>query len=427
MKTYRSRVIDSELDELAELPALAIEGPKGTGKTETARRRAVTLVRLDEPEQQEIAAADPKRVLVGDGPVLLDEWQRVPSLWDTVRRAVDDGVPPGPFLLTGSAAPGDDSDGPQRHSGAARIDIVRMRPMTLIERVDMSPTVSLRDLFDESETMIAGEATFCLEDYTEEITRSGFPGIRVYEGRALRARLDGYVSRIIDRDFEDELGKTVRRPEALRRWMAAYAAATATTTTLEKIRDAATSGQGTPAKTTVLSYRDALTRLFILDPVEGWTPSNSHLKRLTQTPKHHLTDPALAVSLLGLTKEKLLKGRGGTELIPRDGVFLGDLFESLVTQAVRVFAQSIEARVFHMRTRNGEHEIDLIVEDASGEVVAFEVKLSGTVDNRDCRHLNWLHSQIGDRLKERVVVTTGSRAYRRPDGICVVPFALLGP
>jgi len=346
VESYRRRSIDDELDELlGALPALALEGPKGVGKTATAQRRAATTVRLDEPAQRQIAEADPGRVLAGDGPVLLDEWQRVPALWDAVRRAVDDGVPRGPFLLTGSAAPADGRQDTQRHSGAGRIDVLRMRPMTLSERLGLDTTVSLRALLNGDQAEVGGSSEISLSEYTEEIISSGFPGIRALSGRVRRVRLDGYISRIIDRDFADELGQQVRRPDTLRRWMRAYAAATSTVTSLEKIRDAATHNEATPAKTTVLAYRDALARLFILDPVDGWAPTNSHLKRLTQSAKHHIADPALAAALLGITEDKLLKGEGGLVAIPRDGSFLGALFESLVTLSIRVFAQAAEAQV----------------------------------------------------------------------------------
>jgi len=426
--TYRRRIIDDELDELVgALPALALEGPKGVGKTATAERRASTVLRLDEPAQQQIADADPSRALTGRGPVLLDEWQRVPALWDAVRRAVDDGVPEGPFLLTGSAAPADGQQDPQRHSGAGRIDILRMRPMTLSERLDLDSTVSLRGLLNGDQDEVGGSTELGLSQYTEEIVRSGFPGIRALSGRARRVRLDGYIARIIDRDFEDELGQQVRRPDTLRRWMMAYAAATSTATSLEKIRDAATHDRAAPAKTTALAYRDALTRLFVLDPVDGWAPTKNHLERLTQSAKHHLADPALAAALLGLTEEKLLEGEGGLDAIPRDGTFLGALFESLVAQSVRVFAQAAEAQVRHLRIRRGHREVDLIVEGRAGELVAVEVKLSATVDDGDVKHLRWLRHELKDDVRAAVVITTGPHAYRRSDGIYVVPLALLGP
>ena len=428
MESYRRRSIDDELDELVgALPALALEGPKGVGKTATAQRRAATIVRLDEPAQRQIAEADPGRVLAGDGPVLLDEWQRVPALWDAVRRAVDDGVPRGPFLLTGSAAPADSRQDPQRHSGAGRIDVLRMRPMTLSERLGLDTTVSLRALLNGDQAEVGGSSEIGLSEYTEEIISSGFPGIRALSGRARRVRLDGYISRIIDRDFADELGQQVRRPDTLRRWMRAYAAATSTVTSLEKIRDAATHNEATPAKTTVLAYRDALARLFILDPVDGWAPTNSHLKRLTQSAKHHIADPALAAALLGITEDKLLKGEGGLVAIPRDGTFLGALFESLVTLSVQVFAQAAEAQVRHLRTRSGDREVDLIVQGRAGEIVGIEVKLSATVDDDDVAHLRWLRDELKGDLRAALVITTGPHAYRRPDGICVVPLALLGP
>jgi len=144
--------------------------------------------------------------------------------------------------------------------------------MTLSERLGLDTTVSLRALLNGDQAEVGGSSEISLSEYTEEIISSGFPGIRALSGRARRVRLDGYISRIIDRDFADELGQQVRRPDTLRRWMRAYAAATSTVTSLEKIRDAATHNEATPAKTTVLAYRDALARLFILDPVDGWAP-----------------------------------------------------------------------------------------------------------------------------------------------------------
>lgn len=427
MDVYRKRVLDSELSALATLPALAIEGAKGVGKTATAQQRAATVVRLDAEDERKIAMADPVRSLEGEGPVLLDEWQMVPALWDAVRRAVDDGQPPGPFLLTGSATPPEPENEPSRHSGAGRIASLRMRPMALTERVDLEPTVSLETLLDQGQGKLRGDSEFKLADYAEEITRSGFPGIRDLEPRARRVQLDGYVTRIVDRDFKNELGRQVRRPETLRAWMAAYAASTATVTSMEKIRKAAVSGESAPAQATSHAYRDALLRLFVLDPIEGWLPGSSHLKRLAQAPKHHLVDPSLAVSLLGLSVERLLRGEGAVPALPIDRPFLGSLFESMVAQSVRVFAQAIEARVFHLRTRNGDHEVDLIVERPSGEVVAIEVKLAATVGDDDVKHLKWLKARIGDRLTDAVVITTGRFAYRRTDGIAVVPLALLGP
>jgi len=403
--------------------ALAIEGAKGVGKTATAARRAARTRELDDPTQRKIAIADPARLLEGPTPVLIDEWQYVPQSWDLVRRAVDAGAEPGSFLLTGSSRPTERGS----HSGAARIISVRMRPLALSERGLSAPTVSLESLLQGTQPPLAGACTTRLEDYAREIVSSGFPGLRSSSGRTLRGHLDGYLRHIFDRDFE-ELGHNVRDPAGLRRWMTAYAAASSTTASFETIRDAATGGHNQkPAKTTTLPYRDVLERLWVIDPVEAWLPTRNRISRLSFPPKHQLADPALAARLLGIGADALLGGRPAGPPIPRDGALLGALFESLVTLSVRTHAQAAEASVKHLRTVAGRHEVDLIVERADGRVVAIEVKLARDVGDRDTRHLRWLAERIGDELLDAIVITTGAEAYRRPDGIGVVPAALLGP
>ena len=420
---YRRRVVDDELDELMpSLSALALEGAKGVGKTATATRRANTVHALDDPAQHSVAVADPTRLVNGDPPILIDEWQHVPESWDLVRRAVDEGAPPGRFLLTGSASPANLSI----HSGAGRIVSVRLLPLTLTERGVGSPTVSLHALLEGNRPDIAGMTDVGLERYADEILASGFPGLRGLSGRPLRAQLDGYLARVVERDFE-EVGHTVRNPVVLRRWMTAYAAASSTSASYETIRDAATSGQGEkPAKTTTLPYRDALQRLWIIDPVPAWLPTRNRISRLGAPPKHQLADPALAARLLGVDAQALLDAAPVGPPIPREGTLLGAMFESLVTLSVRVFAQAAEASVKHLRTHGGEHEVDLIVERGDGRVVAIEVKLARTVSESDVRHLHWLAGQIGDDLLDTVIVTSGEEAYRRQDGVAVVPAALLG-
>jgi predicted AAA+ superfamily ATPase len=421
---YLSRVLEDELEELlSALPAIAIEGPKGVGKTATASRRAQTIHSLDDPGQLEIAAADPRRLLTAAPPILIDEWQRLPETWDLVRRAVDEGAEEGRFLLTGSASP----DGSGTHSGAARIPTVRMRPLSWVERFGVSGSVSLAELLSGKKPDLQGETSVALEDYTDEILASGFPGLRRYAGRALGAQMDGYLARVVDRDFP-ELGRKVRNPAGLRRWMTAYAAASSTTTSFEKIRRAASNGDGgSVSYKAAAPYRAILERLWLLDPVPGWLPSRSHLKRLTAAEKHQLADPALAARLVGATKDALLQGESFGIPMPRDGTFLGALFESLVTLSLRVYAQSAEAAVKHLRSFAGDHEVDLIVQRADDRVVAVEVKLAAVPRDEDFRHLAWLRSEIGDDLLDAIVITTGRAAYRRTDGIGVVPLALLGP
>lgn len=421
---YWHRLVDDELDELMpSLAALALEGAKGVGKTATASRRASTIYRLDDPAQRSVAVADPTRLVEGNPPILIDEWQHVPESWDLVRRAVDDGAFAGSFLLTGSASPAKLST----HSGAGRIVTVRMRPLTLAERGLEEPTVSLRTLLEGSRPTIIGKTAVRLEHYVDEILASGFPGLRALSGRPLRAQLDSYLARIVEREF-DEMGHVIRNPAALRRWMTAYAAASSTTASYETIRDAATSGQGEkPAKTATLPYRDVLERLWILDPVSAWLPTRNRISRLAAPPKHQLADPALAARLLGADASALLEAAPIGPPLPREGTLLAALFESLVTLDVRVNAQAAEASVRHLRTHGGEKEVDLIVERADGRVLAIEVKLARNVVDSDVRHLHWLARQIGADLLDAMVVTTGDDAYRRQDGIAVVPAALLGP
>ena len=179
---YQRRIIDDELDELLpQLPAIAIEGPKGVGKTETAKQRAATILKLDEPAEASLLDADPQRLEREPTPILIDEWQRFPRSWDLVRRSVDENRAGGRFLLTGSAAP----TTPPTHSGAARIVRLRLRPLSLAERgLTDRPTVSLRELLNGNKPAINGTATMELADYTEEILASGFPAIRGFVGRA---------------------------------------------------------------------------------------------------------------------------------------------------------------------------------------------------------------------------------------------------
>jgi uncharacterized protein len=420
---YSRRLLDDELDELIDgLPAIALDGPKAVGKTATALRRAATVHRLDSAGERSIIAADLSRLLAGEPPILIDEWQRLPESFDRVRRAVDDGARAGSFLLTGSALP----TSPPTHSGAGRIVRLRMRPLSLAERGLDAPTVSLARLLRGERERLTGDTSMGLERYVEEILASGFPGLRGFSERTARLQLDGYLDRIVDRDFE-ELGREVRRPATLRAWMRAYAAATATTASYEKIRDAATSGHSEkPTKVTTQPYRDVLERLWILDPVPAWLPTRNRLARLSAPPKHHLADPALAARLLDVDAQTLLQASGTGPSVPRDGTLLGALFESLVTLSVRVYAQACEARIGHLRTWSGEREIDLIVEHR-GRVLAIEVKLGEVPEERDLRHLHWLREQIGSELADALIVTTGSAAYRRADGIAVVPAVLLGP
>lgn len=255
---YVRRVVDAELDELfSSVPAVLLDGAKGVGKTETALQRSGSVRRLDQAIDREIVAANLDGIGSAATPLLLDEWQRLPEVWDTVRRHVDINPAGGRFVLTGST-PGSVPD-IETHSGAGRIATIRMRPLTIVERLDVDPAISMRALIQGTAGNIVAASPLGLRDYTDEIVRGGFPGMRHLSGRALRNRLDGYLELVVVRELA-EAGLRVRRPEVLMGWLRAYAAATATTTTWEKVRAAANPGHRPPAASTTAPYIELLRR-----------------------------------------------------------------------------------------------------------------------------------------------------------------------
>jgi len=419
---YEERLVDQTLDTwLSMLPAIVLEGAKGVGKTATATRRATTVFPLDARATRLSVDQDPEVVGDGDGTTFIDEWQLVPDVWDVVRREVDDGAPAGRFLLAGSASV---MPGARIHSGAGRMVRLMMRPMSLPERGIVSPTVPFAGLLAGAHPSVSGSTKFTTADYVAEILASGFPGIRSRPGQAHPVLLSNYLDQIVDHGIP-EAGGRVQKPVALRGWLAAYGAATATTASYASILRSATPGEDDkPSKETGIAYRDLLQRLWILDPLPAWLPTFAHLVRLGQSPKHHLVDPALAAALVGATRESLLRGDGP---LRNDETFLGALFESLAVQTVRVLAQVAGAGVSHLRTRGGDHEVDIIVERPDHRVLAIEVKVATAVRPADATHLNWLEQTEPGLVLDKVILNTGPYAYRRPDGVAVVPLALLGP
>lgn len=416
---YERRVIDDLLDEhFLQLPAILLDGPKAIGKTSTALQRSATEHRLDvEPEYQR-AMIDPDWAITGSKPVLIDEWHRVPKTWDSVKRAVDLDSSAGQFLLTGSMPSA------QTHSGAGRITALRMRPLSFFERGIEQASVSMGDLLG-SKAEIVGDTKVSVNDYADEMLQSGLPGLRKLTGGPLIAALDGYLSRIVDTDIE-EMGLAVKRTKSLSAWLAAYAAATGTSASWERIRDASQAGfDQLPARSTVLAYRDALLRLRILDELPAWLPTQNQLIRVAQSEKHYLADTALAMRLLNFNPGGIQVAQE-TRFAPQDRPLFGRMFESLAVQSIRVYAERHMAKVMHYRDPQGRREVDLIITAPFGGTVAMEIKLATAPTMADAKHLLWLRRELGEELVAAVVVHAGPYAYEQ-DGVAFVPLALLGP
>ena len=407
---------------LPYLRAIMIGGAKGVGKTETAKLFANTTLQLDRKSVREGLEAEYERLYDYVPPVLIDEWQHLPEVWDRVRRMVDDNVPEGSIILTGSQQSKDLS----LHSGAGRIVRFRMRPLSLAERFRQPDKITLEDCF-------AGkvpdnpwiESTTTFTHYMQEVTRSGFPAIYNASEKIRSSLLDSYIENIATRDFAAQ-GIQLRQPDTLIRWMRAYAAATGTTTSYNKMLDAATPGEDNkPSKPTAISYREALRSLWLIDDLPYWGEGEDFFGRLKQTSKHFLADPGLEARLLGLSADDLIMGNANTAHDLIYGSIAGRLFESLCAMSVRSYAASLGAQTSFLRTVNGGREIDLIVEK-DRKLVIIETKMGATVSGEDVRHLNWFEEMLGDRVMEKIILTTGDQTYRRKDRVLVIPAALFG-
>ena len=406
---YLSRHADGRLSRLLEVhPALLIEGVRGAGKTSTASRLAAATLRLDQPPDAEMVANDPEAACASlPGPLLIDEWQRVPTVWDAVRRMIDANRSPGRFILSGSSRAAVTAD---IHTGAGRILPVRLRPMTLSERQGVAPIVSLKDLADQGIEAVRGaRSAFSTAEQLAATVESGLPGYLGMEQPDHQEALRSYLDLAVSRDLA-ETTSTPRNTSKLRRYVRAYGAVIGTSTEHAAIHRAAS-----VSKATGETYHDVLSRLGLIEELPGW--SNNRLKRLAKRPKRHLIDPALASADHYDTVDSLSRRR------PR----LGELFESLVVCQLRATAEALGLgwRFSHLRTAGGDQEIDLVADLPDGSVIAFEVKLSRTVGIADARHLMSLRDRLGHTFRAGLVVHPSTTAFRLGDRIAAAPLGTL--
>jgi len=414
---YQPRVADRELTtRLDATGAIVIEGPKACGKTATARQVARSEVLLDvDANARRAIALDPDLVLAGPTPRLIDEWQIEPAIWNHIRRAVDDRGMPGQFIFTGSAVPTDDIT---RHTGAARLARLRMRPMSLREAGRSTGVISLHALLAGQDPRSA-DPGLVLGDLTEQVVIGGWP-----------ANLNRTVTQSTQavRDYLDEMqrtdirrvGQTTRDPEKVGRLIRALARHVSTGVTIATLCADAGGADGPLARDTVSDYLAALERLMIIEDQPAWAPHLRSRSRVRSAAKRHFVDPSLAAAALRVTPDRLLA----------DLNLFGFLFESLVIRDLRIYAQAADATVLHYRDNTGL-EVDAIVEAADGRWAAFEVKLGqGQTDQAAAALLNFAQrvdtTKCGAPAALAVIVGTGY-GYLRPDGVAVIPIGALGP
>lgn len=417
---YLPRIADGLLgSQLGAMGAVLVEGVKGCGKTRTARQITASEALFDvDPNLVRSVELDPAIALTGEVPRLLDEWQRAPRLWDAVRRAVDDRGRPGQFILTGSATP---DDSVPRHTGAGRFGILKMRTMTLSEKLAASPPVSTAALLRGTRPSPA-QGGLGFRDYVHHIAVGGWPQLVGAKEDAARIFLDGYLAIIAEHDI-DVVSGARRNPRLVRRFLHAYAQLVSHPAKMSSILDRALDSEDEDEEKASLSrqsatvYLEALRRMMIVDEMPAWEPSVRSSKRLTVTPKRHLADPSLATALLNMST-----GRMQTDLKTT-----GFLFESLAAHDLRIYAEAVGAEVFHYREQDGRLEVDYVLETPDGDWVGVEVKLGESEIDRAADSLNALAGRVKRPPMALAVLTATSLAYTRDDGIHVIPLACLGP
>ncbi|MDR1473686.1 MAG: DUF4143 domain-containing protein [Lactobacillales bacterium] len=422
---YEKRLIDSILKKYVESsPAILVEGAKAVGKTSTCSNLANTTYSLDKKGTLEILSNSPEMIFNDRPPILLDEWQFSPELWTFIRHAVDDGLPDGFVIFTGSS-PRINS---KIHSGAGRIIRLKMRTFSIEERKMSENYIHVSDFFNSQKNFkISGRTSLKLVDYLDEIYRSGFPGIRSRSEMIRKKMLQDYLENIIHHDFKEN-GFLIKKPEALFQWLKTYAAVVGTPTKFQTIVDIAMkNNEEIPSKPTTNSYREALSILNIIEEVPAWLPmGHKLLNNISKAPKHFLLDPALITSILGIEKKCLYLFEPPKPIGKFNKTFNGQLIEALVYQSLAVYADVNNAKVSYLRLNNGAREIDFILEKGNS-LILFEVKTKTAIDDEDVKHLNWLENEAQDEYQiTKIALYTGEFAYTRKDNVYVIPIGMLG-
>jgi predicted AAA+ superfamily ATPase len=414
--SYRPRVADGELALLRRaLGAILIEGPKACGKTATASQVAKTVIQFDKDDTARAQVTlDPDALFAGEPPILFDEWQLEPTIWNRVRRQVDERHAKGEFILTGSSRPRDDVS---RHSGAGRFAVLRMRPMSLFESGHSTGSVSFAALLaGERQPGVGTHLTF--PELLKRIVVGGWPEIIDWAEEDARSWLNGYLDQIVETDIP-AMGPR-RNPRNLRRLLASLARSVGQPVKLSEVARDVGGDAGPIAHETITGYIDALERLGLIDDSEAWRPHMRSRTRLRAAPVRYFVDPSLGPAALGI----------GSAELRADPRATGFHFEALAIRDLRIFAQPHRGTVESWRDSNG-NEVDAIVSIRENKWAAFEIKLNPRdVDAAAASLLRFAANVDKDRHGEPAalgVITSTGAAGRRNDGVHVIPVGCLGP
>lgn len=422
MKIYKKRIADDILKRKLEgKGAVLIEGPKWCGKTTTAEQVAASVLYMDDPEKkaQNITMAElsPKRLLAGETPRLIDEWQLAPKLWDAIRFEVDHRGEMGQFVLTGSAVPADTKE--IAHTGTGRFTWLTMRPMSLYESGDSTGQVSLRELFQGADDVV-GESDIDLDRLAFLTCRGGWPqAIDMRDEIALDQAID-YYDAVVNSDINRADG-VQKNPERVKRLMRSYARNQGTQIANTVIaEDVSGSGVISMSDETTAQYIDALRKIFVVEDMPAWNPNLRSKAAIRTLDTRYFVDPSIAAAALGIGPEDLLN----------DLNTFGFIFETLGVRDLRVFADALNGTVYHYRDKDGL-ECDAVVHLRNGAYGLIEIKLGGDrLIEEGAKSLLTLSGKL-DTVKMKqpsflmVLTGTGDYAYRRTDGVFVVPIGCL--
>lgn len=411
-------------EKLQAKGAVLIEGPKWCGKTTTAEEIAASKLMLAKPDVKEhlknLLEIDSDAALAGEAPMLIDEWQTVPKLWDAVRYTVDERRKMGQFILTGSAVPNKEAEKQREHSGTGRFAWLTMRPMTLFESGESNGTVSLAHLFSAPEKILE-KNTLTLKNIAFLICRGGWPmAVGLREKVALEQAFDYYDA--VTKEDITKVDGVKRASERVQRLMKSYARHQGTQASIATLKeDLKTNDTTTLDEGTISSYLEALRKIFVIEDMPAWNPNLRSKTAIRTADTRYFVDPSIATAALGLGPADLMGDLNS----------MGFFFEAMCVRDLRVFAEAMNGKVYHYRDKSGL-ECDAVVHLRNGQYGLIEIKLGGeSLINDGARTLNLLADQIDTTHMKapafRMILTaTGDYAYRRPDdGIYVVPIGTL--